>query len=1067
MTRTFVFAVISTLLSSVITAQQPDDPFNWTEPIVIPSNIYVLSSGGAYPDSLNPSLDVYFSSNAGSTVESLRNDSLNSPVGGNKKMDLAVFNLDNLGTEELFGVWEGKDSSVVLCNLSPNNKKIYQVGGKLIQGNGEQSRIFIAPGDFDGDQLDEFVVAFVDINKTINLKLYDSDGTLTPALKASINDENLSGNSLNKIRFSIITGDFDHNGDDEIALLSYDADNDPGFEKGVYVKIYDVNGNYIIPKAKSVIMSETMITQSKFSLNEIVLAACTVPGYGSQADMIAIAFTTIHNATPNDDDTFLQLVKTSSDLNSLVSDENKRLSDYNNPNYLPSISLASGDINNNGSAELIFFQSGFFDMYRTDSELSLIRETGGGVTVSNGGDDLHDSYDYTEICHVDDLPGQELVVVKNIYSDDWENPFPQGFSVSVFGTTSDTLSSFSLKAYSSELSEVPYEWPNRMYAIAVADEEESKVTIQAPRYYHRTGISQPIVILNAPPVHFDIFDGVVYDVNTCYSDESCDFISKYAIVKDSTKELTTEIKSSWDVSAGFARESSISVGAEVEAAPLGVGGSVSAGYTENYEYHLLGEFGANFEETESKVQKQIISYEQSAIEDDQIFATITDYHIWEYPYFIGNNTEEAGVIVAFRPENSEARWFPSKSVSGYSYRPTHEVGNILSYYSYDEVNKNPNIFQEIQPLHDISTPTLTFSANSLTSWSLTNQNFTDHQASSEIRFGVDAGFLGFGYKASFNQSNSYLYTYKTSIAEELTLSFSIGGIDRSIGPTEYRITPYAYWSNEGALVFDYSVEPEIDLEGVPTWWQEMYGNNPDPTMILPWRLDPEKGFAVTDESKRQQTKDISLRPSFISPGDTAKITANVRNFSLVNTPGNVKVRFYLGDPTDGGQLVYDIYGNSEFETDGLVPARGIKTVEIIWVRPESSPSSRLYMVIDPDDLIDEVHENNNVGWISVLTSPATPVEDIPQSDNNGLVLHQNYPNPFTDKCAISYSISETENITLRIFDLSGKLVKSYKEGRREPGLHTIEIDASLFEPGVYIYTLQTSSQSVSNKMSIL
>jgi hypothetical protein len=482
---------------------------------------------------------------------------------------------------------------------------------------------------------------------------------------------------------------------------------------------------------------------------------------------------------------------------------------------------------------------------------------------------------------------------------------------------------------------------------------------------------------------------------------------------------------------------------------------------------LLGEFGANFEKTNTNIQKQIIRFEQSAIEDDQIFATITDYHIWEYPYFVGSSTKEAGVIVAFRPGDSEARWFPSKSVSGYSYRPTHEVGNILSYYSYDGKDENPNIFQDIQPKNDISTPTLTFSANSQTKWSLTNQNFTEHQAFSEIRFGVDAGFMGFGYKASFNQSNSYLYTYKTSIAEELTLSVSIGGIDRSIGPTEYRITPYAYWSNEGALVIDYSVEPEIDLQGGSTWWQEKYGHNPDPTMILPWRLDPEKGFAITDESKRQQTKDIRLKPSFISPGDTAIISANVRNFSLVNTSGNVKVRFYLGDPATDGQMISDIYGNSEFETEGAVPSRGIKSLSIVWVRPESSSSSRLYMVIDPDNIIDEIHENNNVGWISILNTPVSPVKEIPQTGLGGLVLNQNYPNPFSAKSTVSYNLGNAERVTVKIYDISGILLKSYDEGILEAGTHYIDIDGSLFETGTYIYTLQTSSGIESRMMSII
>ncbi len=1049
-------------------SQQPEDPFHWTKPIVIPSSIYVLWSGGMNPDSLNPFLNVYFSSTDSHTVENLRADSLNLPVGGNKKMDLSVVDLDHNGTNELIGAWEGADSSVVLTIMDPNYHLNVPVEGKLIQGSGEQRRIYTVPGDFDGDGYDEFVLAFMDQNKYINIRLFDSDGTFEPKLKASVSNESLSGNPMNESRFCVIAGDFNQDGKDEIALISYDADNDPEYERGVYVRIYDYVNGSLVPKAKTVIIPETTITNSQFSLNEIGLAATTIPGNGGQPDMIALAFTTLHNEGPNVDDTYLQMVKSSGDLNSLVSDQGKLVSKHYNDNFLPSISLVSGDLDADGSSELVFSRSGTFDIYSTTASLDLAKVTSGGFTTSNNGDDLHDSYDYMEMCNLDDLPGEELIVVKNIYSNDWENPFPQGFNLSVYGDTTGTLSGFALKSSAVNKTNIPYSWPNRTYALAVGDFQNSKVTIQAPRYSHRTGVSQPIVVLNAPPVHFDVFDGTIYDINTCYSNQDCKFTSTYFISTTQTSELKTDIQSSWAVSAGLAREGSVGVGLQAEAAPLGVGGSVSATYSDNFEYHLLANYGEHFEKTSTVSKSQTVQLEVSAIEDDQIFSTVTDYDIWEYPYFIGNSTEESGVIVTFVPTKSEARWFPSKSVSGYSYQPIHEVGNILSYYSYDSIHKNPKVFQEIQPENDISTPTFTLSSNSDYHWELKESNFIQNDAYQGIQFGVDAGSMALGFKKSFNQSDAYLYTSTTTVSDEIRLRVDIGGIDRSIGPTEYRITPYAYWSNQGALVIDYSVEPEIDLQGGQTWWQEMYGSKSDPTMILPWLLDPEKGFAVSDESKRQQTTDILLKPSYLSPGDTAIVTANVRNFSLVNTPSSVKVQFYLGDPKAGGELVSDIYGNTEFLTDGPVASRSVKTISFVWVKPKDLSQSRLYMVIDPDNTIDEVHENNNTGWISLQDSQTDAVIDYPAQNSGGLELYQNYPNPFDESSRIDYSLSRSDNITINIYDISGKLLRSYVPGLQGAGRHSLEIDGTGLKTGVYYYTLRgTSTGTRSRKMMII
>lgn len=1064
-------ALLLLLVTTPVYPQQSEDPLNWTEPIVVPGSIYVLWGGGESANSMKPMLDVFYNNDDAGTIGELRSDSLSTPVERNGKMTLSVVDPDNTGIDAVIGAWEGDNSSVELFILNPNNHKKIPVEGTLIGGNGEHKRIFIVPGDYNGNGKEEFVLSFIGEDKHLNIKLYGSDGN-NIELIAAIKNEDLSGNSTDMMRFSVISGDFSNDGKDEIALIHYDEGNDPGSESGLYIRFYDYDGSAIVPKEKNILFSEDFITQSQFSLHKIEIVACAVPGYGERQDLIAVALTAMHNSSPNYDDTFLQLVKPGLNLESIIFDADKQETGYNNPNFLPSIALASGDINDNGSAELVYIRSGSYELYSTDGDLNMDRQTTGGFTTVSGSgkDEIKDSYDYIKITNLDETPGKELIVVKNIYSDDWENPFPQGFALNVYGVTDGNLSGFGLKSSGKQLAEIPYEWPNRPYALAVGDFENSRITIQAPRYHLQSGVRQPIVILNSPPLHFDIFDEEIFDINDCFDGGPCLFSSRYTKISSQSVELTTEIKSSWSVSAGLARSGSVSVGATVEAAPLGVGGTVSVGYSENFEYHLLGEYGENFEYTNTMSQTQTIHIAVTATRDDQIFSTITDYNVWEYPYFIGNNTEEAGVIVAMEPTRSEAVWYPSKSASGHSYRPGHEVGNILSYSPYDDISDNPDIFQEIQPLNDISNPAYTISADNDFYWDLTQTNFEKSQAYEEIKFGVDAGFMGFGYKAQYNQSDAFVYTQSTSVSDEIKLTIEIdGSLDRSIGPTEYRIRPFAYWSNQGALVVDYSVEPLIDMAGGSTWWQEKYGNKPDPAMILPWRHDPEKGYAINDESKRQQTTDIYFTPSRVSAGDTARVTANIRNFSLVNTPSDVRVRFYLGDPAGDGEPVADIHGNTEFLTDGPVPSRGVKTISFIWAYPHDLSHSRMYMVIDPDNEIDEVHENNNKGWIFIQGSPATSITESPETDlNENLELFQNYPNPFSLSSNIDYNLTRSDAIILQVYNMSGKLLQTYFQGIRGPGRQSIEINGASLKPGVYFYIIRGEiSGSKTGKMMIM
>jgi hypothetical protein len=115
-------------------SQQQNDPFNWTEPIVIPSSIYVLWSGGPQSDSITPRLNVYFGNTVGHSIDSLRSESLNTPVGGSRKMYLENTDLDHNGTDDLIGAWEGADSSVAFYLLDVNNWQHIPVEGKLLGG---------------------------------------------------------------------------------------------------------------------------------------------------------------------------------------------------------------------------------------------------------------------------------------------------------------------------------------------------------------------------------------------------------------------------------------------------------------------------------------------------------------------------------------------------------------------------------------------------------------------------------------------------------------------------------------------------------------------------------------------------------------------------------------------------------------------------------------------------------------------------------------------------------------------------------------------------------------------
>jgi len=82
-------------------------------------------------------------------------------------------------------------------------------------------------------------------------------------------------------------------------------------------------------------------------------------------------------------------------------------------------------------------------------------------------------------------------------------------------------------------------------------------------------------------------------------------------------------------------------------------------------------------------------------------------------------------------------------------------------------------------------------------------------------------------------------------------------------------------------------------------------------------------------------------------------------------------------------------------------------------------------------------------------------------------LFQNYPNPFNPVTQISFMNVKEEFISLKIYNSTGKEVKSLLEGRQLAGMHTVSFDAGSIPSGIYFYTLSGSSFSQTRKMTLI
>ncbi len=82
-------------------------------------------------------------------------------------------------------------------------------------------------------------------------------------------------------------------------------------------------------------------------------------------------------------------------------------------------------------------------------------------------------------------------------------------------------------------------------------------------------------------------------------------------------------------------------------------------------------------------------------------------------------------------------------------------------------------------------------------------------------------------------------------------------------------------------------------------------------------------------------------------------------------------------------------------------------------------------------------------------------------------LSQNYPNPFNPSTVISFVVPNNGFVTLKIYDLLGREVKTLVNEYKSQGKYSVSFGASHLASGVYFYQLKAGNYSSIKKMVLL
>ena len=106
-------------------------------------------------------------------------------------------------------------------------------------------------------------------------------------------------------------------------------------------------------------------------------------------------------------------------------------------------------------------------------------------------------------------------------------------------------------------------------------------------------------------------------------------------------------------------------------------------------------------------------------------------------------------------------------------------------------------------------------------------------------------------------------------------------------------------------------------------------------------------------------------------------------------------------------------------------------------------------------------------WRRPLSEMITDVEDQGNEVPSQFILEQNYPNPFNPSTKIRYSVPQSSNVMIKVFDILGNEIETLVNEEKPIGSYEITWYAKSLPSGIYFYKIQSGSFVETKKMLLL
>lgn len=223
---------------------------------------------------------------------------------------------------------------------------------------------------------------------------------------------------------------------------------------------------------------------------------------------------------------------------------------------------------------------------------------------------------------------------------------------------------------------------------------------------------------------------------------------------------------------------------------------------------------------------------------------------------------------------------------------------------------------------------------------------------------------------------------------------------------------------------------------------------------LAWRYPP---LVASGKIEQRLVANIDLAPT-------------IYELAGVPIPGGV----------DGRSLLKLLQPQPAWRTDLIIEGwpvmqhfSAVHTDRYVYVETQNDRSELYDLVKDPAQLQNSIEDpafltvmqdlKLRLKNFSTSVNDESPSGQIPASFG----LAQNHPNPFYRTTTIRFTLKRPEHVTLRVYDLNGRLVATLANQAMNSGDYALLFDARTLPNGMYFYRLQAGVLSQQKKLVVL